>query len=169
MDAIVCPDPPIVVGFSLGVLTVLIVQEGDHLVQHRFSNRKARAKGRACKVESEVGTDSVFRNKILEAPSGARIRIIVKTHPFIDLFINRIAHGSRKLLLGQQLTGSDVALEKSLYPGTATQLMLRNQRPTLTPTPCSGSSTSVAAVWHRRSCGNDARSSLQAPLMLMTA
>src|SRR6516225_7048949 len=114
MDTIVCPDAPIVVGFSLGVLTVLIVQEGDHLVQHRFSNRKARAKGRACKVESEVGTDSVFRNKILEAPSGARIRIIVKTHPFIDLFINRIAHGSRKLLLGQQLTGSDVALEKKL-------------------------------------------------------
>src|SRR5215831_4810577 len=99
MDAIVCPDAPIVVGFSLGVLTVLIVQEGDHLVQHRFSNRKARAKGRACKVESEVSTDSVFRNKIFEAPSGARIRI----------------------------------------------------------------------VWHRRSCGNDACSSLQAPLMYMTA
>src|SRR5262249_17048150 len=106
MDAIVCPDAPIVVGFSLGVLTVLIVQEGDHLVQHRFSNRKARAKGRACKVESEVSTDSVFRNKILEAPSGARIRIIVKIHPFIDLFINRIAHGSRKLLLGHVWTAS---------------------------------------------------------------
>src|SRR5262245_44357450 len=98
MDTIVCPDAPIVVGFSLGVLAVFIVQEGDHLVQHPFSYRKARAKGRSCKAKCEVGANSVFRNKIFEASSVVRVRIIMKLYPFIDLFIDSITYGDSKLL-----------------------------------------------------------------------
>src|SRR6516164_3096878 len=117
MDTIVCPDAPIIVGLSLGVLTVLVVQEVDHLVQHPFGYRKARAKGRSRKVECEVGGNSMFRDKIFEAPSVARPRIVVKIHPFIDLLIYGLAYRSCELLLGQRFARFDVALKEKLVAG----------------------------------------------------
>src|SRR5262245_2126737 len=117
MDTIVCPHAPIVIGLSLRVLAVFVVQEGDDLVQHRLGYRKPRAKRRACKVECEVGTNSVLRNEIFEAPSVARIRIVVKIHPFVDLLVDSTTDRSCKLLLGQCLAGFDLALEEKLVAG----------------------------------------------------
>src|SRR4051794_1160924 len=56
MGAVVGPDTPIVVGFALRVFAVLVVQESDHLFQHRLGHRNARAKHRPGELEGEVGT-----------------------------------------------------------------------------------------------------------------
>jgi len=78
MGAVVGPDAPIVVSLSLGILAVLVVQEGDHLLQHRLSDRKARAKNRSREAECEVRADSFVCHEVLETPARACGRIVVK-------------------------------------------------------------------------------------------
>ena len=59
----------------------------------------------------------MLRNKILEAPSVAGIRIIVKIHPLVDLLVDCVPYRSLKLRFGQQFARFNLTLEKKLVAG----------------------------------------------------
>ncbi len=146
MDTIVCPAAPIIVGFSLGVLTVLVVQESDHFVQHRFGYRQARAEGRSCKGKSKVGANSLFRDKIFETPSVARTRIIAKIHPAVDLLLDSLAYRGCKLLLGQRFAGFDVAVKEKLVARDSDPVDVAK------PAPDAHSNTMLGVIQLERRC-----------------
>jgi hypothetical protein len=99
MRAVVRPDTPVVVGFSLGVFAVLVIQEGNDFLQHRLGHRKARAEHRPGELEGEVRADAFVGNEILEAGSRTSIWIVVKLDPFVDSFVDRISDSGFEMRL----------------------------------------------------------------------
>src|SRR5690349_17273032 len=110
MGTVVGPDTPIVVGCSLGVFAVLVVQEGDDLVQHWLGHRKARAKHRPGELEGEVGADTLVRNEIFEARARPGARGIMKIDAFVDALGYRLAHSGFETGLSKALAGFEVAV-----------------------------------------------------------
>src|ERR1700746_117436 len=100
MRAVVGPDAPIVVRCPFGVFAVFVVEESDDLMQHRLGHWKARAKDGAGELQREVGTDGLIGNKIFEARSRSRARIVVKLDSFIDALIDGIPYGGIEMGLG---------------------------------------------------------------------
>src|SRR5215472_4257853 len=169
MGAIVGPDTPIIVGLTLSVFAVFVIQKGDDLVHHPCSHWKSGAENRPRELQCEVCADALVSDEIFEARTGVRRRVVMKLNAFVDALFDRITHSGVEQGLRQTLTELQIAFIEKLVPGIATQFTFRNHRPTLTPTPCSGSSGAVAMSRQRRNWGYGACSSLQAPLMYMTA
>ena len=113
MRTIVRPHAPII-AFSFGVFAVLVVQEGNYLVQHRLGYRQAGAEHRAGELEGEVGADPFIDDEILQAPRNADAGGIVKLDPFIDPLVDRILQDGIKVGLGKPLAGFEVALIEQL-------------------------------------------------------
>src|SRR6185503_13680456 len=102
MSAVVGPDIPIVVGLSLGVLAVLVVQKSDDLVQHWLGNGNARAKHRSRKLQGKVGADALLRNEILDACSSADAGRGVKLHSLVNALADRVMHCGLEMGLRQR-------------------------------------------------------------------
>src|SRR5215469_677929 len=100
MSAVVCPDIPIVVRFSLGVLSILVVQESNYFVQHRLGNGNARAKHGSRELQGKISADTLVRYEILETQFGDGARGSVKFHTLVDALADHVTHRGREMGLG---------------------------------------------------------------------
>src|SRR5580693_10103161 len=116
MNTVVCPDTPIVVGVALGVFAVLVVQESDDFVQHASSHRNAGTENRARKLQREVGADALVCDKIFEATTSVRGRVVVKLDALVDALLDCVMHSGLEMGLGQTLTKFKIALIEELVP-----------------------------------------------------
>src|SRR3954451_2499801 len=114
MGTVVGPNTPIVVGFSLGVFPVLVVQEGDDLVEHWLCHGKAHAKHRPGELEGEVGTNTLVHNEILEARSRLGAPVVMKIDAFVDTLRDRVAYGGFETSLSEALADLEVAVVEEL-------------------------------------------------------
>src|ERR1700751_3648700 len=110
MRTVVRPDAPIIVGFSLRVFAVLIVQEGDNLVQHGLGHRKPCAEFGPSELKGEVGADALVHNEILETRSRPRARVIMKLDAFVDALVNCFPRGRFEMGLSETLADFEVSL-----------------------------------------------------------
>src|SRR5271166_6934443 len=114
MGAVVSPDAPIIVGVSLGVFAVLVVQERDDLLQHWLGHRKARAKDRARELKREVRADALGCDEVFDARSCTHTRGVVKLDAFVDALVDGIMHCGFEMSLCQRLAILEVALIEKL-------------------------------------------------------
>jgi len=128
MGAVVGPHAPIVVGLALGIFAVLVVEESDHLIHHRYGDRQPRAKDRPRELQREIGADAVPFQEIAQISVGLGARKVVERDPPIDTGIDSLPLDSLELGSGQPLIGFQVAVEK--------QVVARDRDPihTLEPT-----------------------------------
>src|SRR6516225_7579971 len=112
VTTLVGPGAPVVVGFALDVLPVLVVQELNYRVQHGLGDGKPRAKNRSGELQREVGADagSLQKDAKIGVRSGAREG--VKDHTFVDAFgdrllLDRLEVGECQPLAGCKITMKD--------------------------------------------------------------
>ena len=91
MGAVVGPHAPIVVGLALGIFAVLVVEESDHLIHHRYGDRQPRAKDRPRELQREIGADAVPFQEIAQISVGLGARKVVERNPLIDTLRNALA------------------------------------------------------------------------------
>ena len=126
-------------------------------------------KNRARKLQREVGADALVCDKIFEAGISVRGRVVVKLDALVDALLDCVMHSGLEMGLGQTLTKFKIPLIEELVPW--------DRHPIDVPEPTIDAHThTVLGIVQpgrcdsaRRSCGNGACSSLQAPLMYMTA
>src|SRR5262245_60735956 len=114
MGAVVGPDTPIVVGLTLSVFAVFVIQEGDDFVHHWRGHGKSGTEDRPRKLKCEVCADALVSDEIFEARIGVRGWVVMKLNALVDALFDRIMHSGVELGLRQTLTELQIALVKKL-------------------------------------------------------